>query len=87
MRAWRAAQRSTVTLNLTSRRAFARSRFLSANRSIAATLRDGADAEKVSVTGWVRSVRRQKRVAFAVVGDGSTVDSLQAVLKPEDASK
>jgi len=33
----------------------------------------------------VRSVRKQKRVAFAAIGDGSTTGSLQAVLKPEQA--
>jgi hypothetical protein len=32
-------------------------------------------------------VRKQKRIAFAAVGDGSTINSLQAVLKPEDATK
>ena len=39
------------------------------------------------MAGWVRSVRKQKRIAFAAVGDGSTISSLQAVLKPEDAAK
>jgi len=39
----------------------------------------------VSITGFVRSVRRQKRVAFAAVNDGSSPDGLQAVLDPETA--
>ncbi|GJE99581.1 asparaginyl-tRNA synthetase [Phanerochaete sordida] len=33
----------------------------------------------IQVHGWVRSVRRQKRVAFAVVSDGSSTEGLQAV--------
>jgi len=39
----------------------------------------------VTVNGYVRSLRKQKRVTFAAIGDGSTIDSLQAVLKPEQA--
>lgn len=39
----------------------------------------------VTVNGYVRSIRKQKRVAFAAIGDGSTIESLQAVLKPEQA--
>ncbi|KAK3109304.1 asparaginyl-tRNA synthetase, partial [Teratosphaeriaceae sp. CCFEE 6253] len=46
-----------------------------------------AEASDVDVYGWVRSVRRQKRVAFAAVGDGSTFEPLQAVLRPEDAAE
>ncbi|TFL01528.1 hypothetical protein BDV98DRAFT_548024 [Pterulicium gracile] len=34
---------------------------------------------QVSITGWVKSVRRQKRVAFAVVNDGSNAAGLQVV--------
>ncbi|KAI9673761.1 MAG: asparaginyl-tRNA synthetase [Trizodia sp. TS-e1964] len=34
---------------------------------------------------FIRSVRKQKRVAFAAVGDGSTIQSLQAILTPEQA--
>jgi aspartyl/asparaginyl-tRNA synthetase len=39
----------------------------------------------VTVNGFVRSVRRQKRTAFAAIGDGSSLKSLQAVLTPEQA--
>ena len=55
--------------------------------SIASVLQRGLDAQSVSVNGWVRSVRKQKRIAFAAVSDGSTAESLQAVLKPEDATE
>ncbi|KAI0697022.1 hypothetical protein BC835DRAFT_1270946 [Cytidiella melzeri] len=33
----------------------------------------------IQVNGWVKSVRRQKRVAFAVITDGSSPSGLQAV--------
>lgn len=39
----------------------------------------------IKVNGFVRSVRKQKNVAFAVIGDGSTLDPLQVVLSPEQA--
>ncbi|KAF9236681.1 hypothetical protein BU15DRAFT_89065 [Melanogaster broomeanus] len=35
---------------------------------------------KVDIHGWVRSVRRQKNVTFAVINDGSCALGLQAVL-------
>lgn len=54
------------------------------DRSIADIVYNAADGEVLSLRGWVRSIRRQKRVAFAAIGDGSTPDPLQAVLKPED---
>ncbi|GAA99477.1 uncharacterized protein L969DRAFT_73493 [Mixia osmundae IAM 14324] len=38
-----------------------------------------------TVTAWVRSVRKQKRVAFAELNDGSSSTNLQAVLTPEHA--
>lgn len=43
--------------------------------------------EEITVTGWVRSVRAQKRVAFAQINDGSCFKSLQAVLTPEEATR
>ncbi len=42
-----------------------------------------AQSGPVSVAGWVRSVRRQKRVAFVSVFDGSTARDLQVVVDPE----
>lgn len=35
--------------------------------------------EKVTVTGWVKSIRKQKRIAFGVLSDGSSAVGLQAV--------
>ncbi|RDB19575.1 Asparagine--tRNA ligase [Hypsizygus marmoreus] len=33
----------------------------------------------ITVSGWIKSIRRQKNVAFAVVSDGSSATGLQAV--------
>jgi len=44
------------------------------------------DQALITVNGFVRSIRKQKRVAFAAIGDGSTLESLQAVLSPEQAN-
>ncbi|KAF1984501.1 asparaginyl-tRNA synthetase [Aulographum hederae CBS 113979] len=39
----------------------------------------------ISVNGFIRSVRKQKKHAFASIGDGSTLSPLQALLSPEQA--
>ncbi len=39
----------------------------------------------VTVNAWIRSVRRQKRVSFAHIGDGTTLTPLQAVLTKEQS--
>lgn len=86
MRAWQTARQSTTILETFQKRALSHSCVSRQRQSIAGILRNGTNAEQVYVNGWVRSLRKQKRVAFAAVGDGSTVDSLQAVLRPEDAA-
>jgi asparaginyl-tRNA synthetase len=43
--------------------------------------------EKITLKGFIRSVRKQKRFAFAEISDGSTVKSLQAILTPEQAAE
>jgi len=48
-------------------------------------LSDEKATEIVTVTGWVRSVRRMKNVSFAHVSDGSTIHPLQAVLTKEQS--
>ena len=86
MRAWRAGRWSAVRLEAISRRGISGSRTHCQRQSVADYLHQNANIEDASVQGWVRSVRKQKRIAFAVVSDGSTIDSLQAVLKPEHAA-
>lgn len=41
------------------------------------------DGGTLTVNGYVRTVRKQKRIAFAAIGDGSTLQTVQAVLPPE----
>lgn len=53
--------------------------------SVAALLGAEAQSDDVIVEGYVRSIRNQKTRSFAAIGDGSTVDSLQALLSPEQA--
>lgn len=40
---------------------------------------------EVHIHGFVRSVRKQKRVAFAEISDGSTLKPVQAILNPAQA--
>ncbi|PWO25984.1 AsnS, Aspartyl asparaginyl-tRNA synthetase, partial [Pyrenophora tritici-repentis] len=40
------------------------------------------DGETLTINGYVRTVRKQKRIAFAAIGDGSTLQTVQAVLDP-----
>jgi hypothetical protein len=41
----------------------------------------------VTLNGFVQTVRKQKRVAFAAIGDGTSLDVVQAVLTPEQAKE
>jgi asparaginyl-tRNA synthetase len=43
--------------------------------------------DTLTINGFVRSVRKQKRVAFAAIGDGSSLQTVQAVLTPEQAEE
>lgn len=88
MRTWRTAQRSVRSLEAipSYRRSFSRSYRRDELYRVADLLRHDVDAAEVSVQGWTRAVRKQKRIAFASVGDGSTPAAVQAVLKPEDAA-
>ena len=69
-----------------ARRCFTSSPFHQKRVSVAELLQHDVATEDVEITGWVRSVRKQKRIAFAAVDDGTTVDSVQAVLTPEQAA-
>jgi asparaginyl-tRNA synthetase len=53
------------------------------NKTIKGVL--NGDASQVSVNGWIRSVRKQKQVAFATVNDGSTLKGIQAILDTDQA--
>ncbi|KAJ7091379.1 asparaginyl-tRNA synthetase [Mycena belliarum] len=43
--------------------------------------------ENVAVTAWVKSIRKQKRIAFGVLSDGSSPVGLQAVFQQELAER
>ena len=87
MRAWRTARRCTPACEALIRRGVSSASTVQNGRSVADILQHGKNEESLSVAAWVRSVRKQKRIAFAAVGDGTTTNSLQAVLKPEGAAK
>ncbi|KZT41547.1 asparaginyl-tRNA synthetase [Sistotremastrum suecicum HHB10207 ss-3] len=40
----------------------------------------GGERVKVTVNGWIDSIRKQKNVSFASIGDGSCARSIQAVI-------
>ena len=71
---------------------FAR-RFLSTSASLPPTIRQllttppPPHAAAIQVNGWVKSIRRQKKVAFAVISDGSSEPGLQAVFADVDLAK
>ena len=44
-----------------------------------------SSGETLTLHGFVRSVRKQKRIAFAAIGDGSSLQTVQAVLTPSQA--
>lgn len=41
--------------------------------------------ETITATGWVRTIRKHKRVTFLELGDGSTSRTLHAVLQPSSS--
>jgi hypothetical protein len=45
------------------------------------------DSEKVTVNGFIRSIRNQKQRSFASVGDGSSLEPLQALLTPQQSAR
>jgi hypothetical protein len=46
-----------------------------------------ADPKDVVVTGFIRSIRNQKQRSFASIGDGSSLEPLQALLTPSQAQR
>ena len=54
--------------------------------TIRQVLASNSNAGTINVHGWVKSVRVQKRIAFAMINDGTTQKGLQAVFRnPTDA--
>lgn len=46
-----------------------------------------ADPDNVMINGFIRSIRSQKKWTFASIGDGSSLEPLQALLTPEQAQR
>jgi hypothetical protein len=64
------------------------SRLLAHESSIAHLFDQGPkDSEKVIVNGFIRSIRNQKQRSFASVGDGSSLEPLQALLTPQQSER
>jgi asparaginyl-tRNA synthetase len=64
------------------------SRPLAHESSIAALLDQGPkDSGKVIVNGFIRSIRNQKHRSFASIGDGSSLEPLQALLTPQQSQR
>ncbi|KAI5204119.1 asparaginyl-tRNA synthetase [Aureobasidium subglaciale] len=86
MKTWRVLRQRTLRTN-------ASIRWLSTVRkpaNIASLLKTSAEnteesSPEVEVNGYVRTIRKQKRIAFAAVGDGSSLQPVQAVLTPDQA--
>jgi asparaginyl-tRNA synthetase len=45
------------------------------------------DPDHVIVNGFIRSIRNQKHRSFASIGDGSSLEPLQALLTPQQAQR
>jgi asparaginyl-tRNA synthetase len=43
--------------------------------------------DNVTVNGFIRSIRNQKARSFAVIGDGTSLQPLQALLTPAQAQR
>jgi len=72
-----------------SRRAFHTSTRRAAAPLSVADLLDTAPSttDNVIVNGFIRSIRNQKNRSFASIGDGSSLEPLQALLTPQQAQR
>ncbi|KAJ5601876.1 hypothetical protein N7510_011410 [Penicillium lagena] len=89
MRTWRTFATSVTRLGHNPASPGTRPNVLRCVQILQASKADGPNQfedQKVKVNGLVRSVRKQKRFAFAEITDGSTVEPLQAILKPAQAA-
>jgi len=82
MRAWRSTQSTAQHLRNSPIRRHV-STIKPGNAGIAGLLSRNEPIGNATVNGWVKSLRKQKKIAFAALQDGSTLEPLQAVLKPE----
>ena len=55
-------------------------------RPIRNILESGKEGEKLSIPGWVRTVRDSKNVVFISLNDGSSITGLQLVVEKDSFS-
>jgi asparaginyl-tRNA synthetase len=86
MRAWRGLNYRTFRANTSLRWSSTTQK----PTNIASLLQSSANnidesTPEIEVNGYVRTIRKQKRIAFAAIGDGSSLQPVQAVLTPDQA--
>lgn len=48
---------------------------------------DSNASKEIQISGFVQSLRKQKKIAFAAIKDGSSLQPLQAILTPAQAEE
>lgn len=86
MKTWRGLSRRTLRVDSSVRWSSTTQK----PANIASLLKSSAENDEetspeIEVNGYVRTIRKQKRIAFAAVGDGSSLQPVQAVLTPDQA--
>lgn len=86
MKTWRGLSHRTLRTNASLRW----SSTIQKPTNIASLLKSSAETTEestpgIEINGYVRTIRKQKRIAFAAVGDGSSLQPVQAVLTPDQA--
>ncbi|KEQ69559.1 asparaginyl-tRNA synthetase [Aureobasidium namibiae CBS 147.97] len=86
MKTWRGLSHRTLRTNASLRW----SSTIQKPANIASLLKSSAETTdestpEIEINGYVRTIRKQKRIAFAAVGDGSSMQPVQAVLTPDQA--
>jgi hypothetical protein len=86
MKTWRGISHQTLQTTKFTRLASTRHK----PTSIASLLKSAAESTasespEIEVKGYVRTIRKQKRIAFAAIEDGSSLQPVQAVLTPDQA--
>lgn len=77
-----------AALHLTKRLANGRAQRVYSNtvqQRLSDVLKNTQSGDIVTVHGFVQSIRKQKKVAFAALSDGSSIEPLQVVLTPDQA--
>jgi len=80
------ARRATSLLTRSSVRSWSlHSYSKSTHQRLVDVLQNTNNGDTVTVHGFVQSLRKQKKVAFVALTDGSSIEPLQVVLSPDQA--